>query len=190
MKNRNTKDPSENHIFPFILSNLFLFIGIFFSLQSAASVAILFYSMVLNLFVHWLRFYLIIRKKIKHYTVYFNNLTIRIFCLSSVIPAFLMLLPLVFELNVGSGFLLLSGFVLSIICKYALNKYYSWEAHTEKLMSRYRLSVGQQRDENFDFVKEYVKLNPAKFSAYIEKSQLFDDKVEKLLETLKPNNKH
>lgn len=180
MKNRNTKDPGENHIYPFILSNLFLFIGVFFSLNSASEVAILFYSLCINLFIHWLIFYTSTKKKIAFYSEFYNNLTIVVFCISSAIPVFLLLIPLVLELSISNLMLIMLSLIISFISKYILNSYFSWESTTEKLMNQYRMSIEQERDENFQFVKAHFDSNPKKFKEYIEKSQLFDDRIENL----------
>ncbi|MGQ1910169.1 hypothetical protein ACT3CE_10300 [Marinifilum sp. RC60d5] len=182
MKNRNTKDAGENHIYPFILSNLFLFIALFFSLNSAPEVAILFYSLTLNLFIHWLVFYTYTKKKIAHFSRYYNNLVIGICCSAASIPIFLMLLPLVLNLAMSHLTLLLFSLILSFVVKYMLNFYYSWETKTEILMNKYRMSIELEREENFEIVKSHADLNRKKFTEYIEKSELFDDKIYKYLE--------
>nr|WP_320117206.1 hypothetical protein [uncultured Marinifilum sp.] len=182
MKNRNTKDVGENHIYPFILSNLFLFIAIFFSLNSAPEVAILFYSLSLNLFFHWFVFYSSTKKKIAHFSGYYNNLIIGICCLAACIPIFLMLLPLVLNIAISKLILLIFSLILSFVFKYILKISYSWETKTEVLMNKYRMSIELEREENFNIVKLHIDLNRKKFADYIEKSELFDDKVYKYLE--------
>ncbi|NOU61859.1 hypothetical protein [Marinifilum caeruleilacunae] len=181
MKNRNTKDPGENHIYSFVLSNLFLFVGIFFSLNSASEVAILFYSLSVNLFFHWLGFYSRVKKKISHFSEYYNNLLIALYCIASAVPVFLLLIPLLLEISLSHWTLLLASLAISYLLKYLLKNYFSWETTTEKLMNRYRMSIEQERDENFQLIKAHLDLNPEKFEDYIEKSELFDDRIENYL---------
>ncbi|PXX96204.1 hypothetical protein DF185_20720 [Marinifilum breve] len=180
MKNRNTKDPGENHIYPFMISNILVFVGIFFSLNSAPEVAIILYSLALNLFIHWLGFYSSTKKKVARFSEYYNNLMIGLFCVSSVIPVFILMVSLVLELPIQNWTLLLISLIVSFIFKFGLYKYFAWESATEKLMNHYRMSIEQERDENFKIVKAHFETNPEKFKEYIEKSQLFDDRIEKL----------
>lgn len=180
MKNRNTKDPGENHIYPFIISNILVFVGIFFSLNSAPEVAVILYSLALNLFIHWFGFYSSTKKKIDRFSEYYNNLMIGIFCVSSVIPVFILMIFLVVELPIQNWTLLLISLLLSFIFKFSLYRYFTWESVTEKLMNQYRMSIEQERDDNFKIVKAHLDTNPEKFKEYIEKSQLFDDRIEKL----------
>jgi hypothetical protein len=184
MKNRNSKDPAENHIYPFILSNLFLFIGVFFSLNSADEVGILFYSLSLNLFIHWLLFYLSTKKKIAHYSEFYNNLIIRNFFISSFIPVFLLGITLVFGFSLGSFILLIICLFVSFICKIILGIYLSWETKTEKLINQYRMSIQLEREENFKIAMIHLKNNPEKSAEYIQKSQLFDEQIESQLTNL------
>jgi len=178
MKNRNTKDVGENHIYAFILSNLFLFVGIFFSLNSVSEVAILFYSLSLNLFSIWIIFYSSIKKKLAHYSEYFNNLKIGILCVAAVLPVFLMLAPLLVQPDISKVLLLSLSWVMCLLIKALLSNYYSWELKAEQLMNNYRMNIGEDRDEKFEILKSFIEINPNKFTSYIEKSEWFDDRVE------------
>jgi uncharacterized membrane protein len=184
MKNRNTKDPGENHIYSFVLSNLFLFVGIFFSLNTASEVAILFYSLATNLFFHWLGFYTTIKKKISHFSEYYNNLIIAVYCIASAVPVFLLLVPLVLEISVNHWTLLFVSLAISYLFKYLLKTYFGWETITEKLMNRYRMSIEKERDDHFLLIQAHLDRDPEKFADYIEKSQMYDDRIEEYLKKI------
>ncbi|MPQ47623.1 hypothetical protein GCQ56_11475 [Marinifilum sp. N1E240] len=178
MKNRNTKDVGENHIYAFILSNLFLFVGIFFSLNSVSEVAILFYSLSLNLFSIWVIFYSSLKKKLAHYTEYFNNLKIGILCVAAILPVFLMLIPLLVQPDLSKTLLLGLSWIVCLISKALLSNYYSWELNAEQLMNNYRMNIGDTRDAKFEELKSFIEINPDKFARYVEKSELYDDRIE------------
>jgi len=181
MKNRNTKDVGENHIYPFILSNLFLFVGIFFSLNSASEVAILFYSLSLNLFSIWIIFYSSLKKKLAHYSEYFNNLKIGVLCVAAIIPVFIMLAPLLVQPDFNKTLLLVISWIVCLLMNALLSNYYSWELKAEQLMNNYRMNIGEARDEKFKILKSFIEINPNKFANYIEKSELFDDRIEEYI---------
>ena len=183
MKNRNTKDVAENHIYSFILSNLFLFIGIFFSLNSAGEVAILFYILALNLFTNWLYFYSSHKKKLVHFSEYYNNLAIGIYCVAAIIPVFLVIVPLLLFPDISNSILLLIAWILAPIFNQIILKRYAWESKAEKVLNAYRMNIEEEKERAFEVLKSFIQeSDKRRFSNYIEKSQLFDQKMEEYLE--------
>ncbi|RUT78457.1 hypothetical protein [Ancylomarina longa] len=179
MKNRNTKDVAENHIYSFLLSNLSLFVAIFFSLNSASEVAILFYALALNLFTHWFLFYTSRKKKMIHFSEYYNNLMIGIYCVAASIPVFLLIFPLLFMNSVSNPILLLLSWILSFLIHTILIKRYGWESQAEQLFSEYRMNISEKREEAFEKVKEFIdQSDPKKCTDYLNKSELFDERIE------------
>lgn len=179
MRNRNTRDAGENHIYPFIISNFALFSGIFFSLNSAPEAAILLYSIALNLFTNWLIFYSSKKKKLVHFSGYYNNLVIGIFCIAAIIPALLMILPLLLLANIPLSILLLISWILAPIVNKIILKKYNWENQAEKYLNAYRMNINEEKELAFDNLKDFIDQSDKKrFVDYIEKSQLFDRRME------------
>lgn len=182
MKNRNTKDAGENHIYSFILSNLFLFVGIFFSLNSASDVAILFYILSLNLFTNWLIFYSSVKKKLNHYSEYYNNLRISIYCVGAVLPVFIVTPVILILPEVSNSLLLLIALILAPLFNQIILKRYWWETKAEKVLNKYRMNIQDEKEKAFLELKDFIEQsNKQKFTSYIEKSQLFDKKMEELM---------
>ncbi|MDM8161708.1 hypothetical protein QUH73_17965 [Labilibaculum sp. K2S] len=184
MKNRNTKDPAENHIYPFILSNLVLFVAIFFSLNSAHEAAILLYSIALNLFVNWLVFYSTQKKKLIHFSEYYNNLIIGIFCIASFLPVFLMIIPVLLFPEISSFILLVSSLLISFLLKKIIIKNYKWEKKAEQYMNLYRMNIEEKKEQAFNDLKKFInESGQTKFADYLEKNQMFDRRMEEYLST-------
>ncbi|MBN2596090.1 MAG: hypothetical protein JXR82_04815 [Marinifilaceae bacterium] len=179
MKNRNTKDAAENHIYPFILSNLILFVAIFFSLNSAGEAAILLYSMALNLFVNWLIFYSSQKKKLVHFSEYYNNLVIGVFCISAILPIFLMIIPILFFPEITNSFLLFTSLILALLFKKIILTNYAWEKKAEQYMNIYRMNIKEKKELAFEELKKFInESGSAKFTDYLEKNQMFDRRME------------
>lgn len=182
MKNRNTKDVGENHIYAFLLSNLALFIGIFFSLNSANEAALPLFSISINLFFNWSIFYLWKKKKLIHFSEYYNNLVISIFCIAALIPIIFILIPLLLLPEIPNSYLLLFSCILSLIANFAITKSYFWETKVEKTLNVYRMNIEQEKEDAFLEVKKIIdESDPKKFEEYIDKSQLYDERMEKYL---------
>lgn len=182
MKNRNTKDVGENHIYLFILSNLTLFIGIFFSLNNADEAATPLFSIAINLFFNWSLFYLWKKKQLKRHSQHYNNLLISILCISALCPTLLILLPLLFLPEITISYLLLAGWLINIIFYYTLLLSYKWESKLEKTLLAYRINIETEKETAFIDVKKMInESDPKKFEEYIEKAQLFDKRMEKYL---------
>lgn len=179
MRNRNSRDAGENHIYPFIISNFALFAGIFFSLNSAPEAAILLYSIALNLFTNWLSFYFSKKKKLAHFSGYYNDLEIGIFCVAAVIPVLSMILPLLLLSDISLFILLLISWGLAPIVNKIILKKYNWENQAEKHLIAYRMNIDEKKESAFDDLKNFIdQSDKKKFAEYIEKSQLFDRRME------------
>ena len=184
MKNRNTKDAAENHIYPFIISNLLLFAAIFFSLNSAYEAAILLYSMALNLFVNWLIFYSSQKKKLIHFSEYYNNIIIGIFCIASFLPAFFLILPVLLFPEISSFILLISSLLISFLLKKIIIEKYKWERKAEQYMNLYRMNIEEKKEQAFEELKKFIEESGHnKFADYLEKNQMFDRRMEEYLST-------
>jgi len=184
MKNRNTKDVAENHIYSFLLSNLSLFVAIFFYLNAASEVAILFFAIALNLFSHWFIFYTSRKKKLVHFSEYYNNLAIGIYCVAALIPVFLMIFPLLFLPSVSNSLLLIISWILSFIIHLLLLKRYAWESKAEQIISKYRMNISKKREEAFEKVKNFIdQSDRQKCANYLNKSELFDERIESYLKS-------
>ena len=184
MKNRNTKDVGENHIYLFIFSNLALFIGIFLSLNSANDAALPLFSISINLFSSWAIFYLGKKKKLSKFSEHYNNLLISILSIAALIPIILLLISLLAFPDFPNSYLLFFSWVCSLIAYNLILKSYSWETKVEKILIIYRMSIEQEKEDAFLEVEKLIdESNPKKFEEYIEKSQLFDKKMENYLNT-------
>lgn len=182
MKNRNTKDVAENHIYPFILSNFVLFAAIFFSLNSANEAAILLYSMALNLFISWLIFYSSQKNKLVHFSEYYNNLVIGVFCIASIIPIFLMIIPIFFFPEITNLLLLFTSLILALLFKKIILTKYAWERKAEEYMNVYRMNIEEEKELAFEELKKFITESVhTKFADYLEKNQMFDRKMEEYL---------
>ncbi len=105
---------------------------------------------------------------------------IGIFCISSAIPVFILMMSLLLEFPIQNWILITISLLLSFILKFGSYKYFTWESATEKLINQYRMSVEQEREQNFKIVKTHLESNPEKFKDYLVKSQVFDKKLEEL----------
>lgn len=182
MKNRNTKDVAENHIYPFIISNFILFAAIFFSLNSANEAAILLYSMALNLFTNWLIFYSSQKKKLIHFSEYYNNLVIGVFCIAAILPVFLMIIPLLLFPEITNSFLLFTSLILALLFKKIILTKYAWERKAEQYMNIYRMNIEEKKELAFEELKKFItKSGSSKFADYLEKNQMFDRRMEEYL---------
>jgi hypothetical protein len=182
MKNRNTKDVAENHIYPFILSNFVLFVAIFFSLNSANEAAILLYSMALNLFTNWLIFYSSQKKKLVHFSEYYNNLVIGAFCIAAILPIFLMIIPILFFPEITNSLLLFTSLIIALLFKKIILTKYVWEKKAEQYMNVYRMNIEEKKDLAFEELKKFIKESGStKFADYLEKNQMFDRRMEEYL---------
>ncbi|WP_145957620.1 hypothetical protein [Labilibaculum antarcticum] len=182
MKNRNTKDVAENHIYPFIISNFVLFAGIFFSINSANEAAILLYSMALNLFINWLIFYSSQKKKLVHFSEYYNNMVIGVFCIAAMIPIFLMIIPILFFPEITNSLLLFTSLILSLPFKKIILTKYAWERKAEQYMHIYRMNIEEKKELAFEDLKKFInESGRAKFADYLEKNQMFDRRMEEYL---------
>ena len=183
MKNRNTNDVGENHIYPFIFSNLALFIGIFLSLNAAMEAALPLFSMSINLFFNWSIFYLYKKKKLKHFSQHYNNLVISIFCIAALSPILLLLIPLLFLPEIPNSYLLLFSWLFSFVANFVIAKSYSWETKLEKTLNVYRMSIEEEKEDAFREVQKLIdESDLTKFEEYIENSQLYDERMEKYLD--------
>ncbi len=184
MKNRNTKDVGENHIYPFIFSNLALFIGIFLSLNAANEAALPLFSISINLFFNWSFFYLWKKKKLTHFSQYYNNLVISIFCIAALSPIIFLLIPLLFLPELSNSYLLIFSWLLSFIAYFVIAKTYTWETKLEKILNVYRMSIEQEKEDAFLEVQKLIdESDPKKVEDYIDKSQLYDERMEKYLKS-------
>lgn len=182
MKNRNTKDVAENHIYPFIISNFALFAGIFFSLNSAHEAALLLYALALNLFSNWLGFYSFRKKKLVHFSEYYNNLSIGIFSVAAVLSVLLLIIPLVLFPSISKSLLLISSLILAIIFNKLILLRYKWQRNAEQILSKYKMNIEEEKEDAFAELKEFIKLSgKQKFADYIEKNQIFDQRVEEYI---------
>jgi hypothetical protein len=182
MKNRNTKDVAENHIYPFIISNLILFAAIFFSLNSANEAAILLYSMALNLFINWLIFYSSQKKKLVHFSEYYNNLVIGVFCIAAILPVFIMIIPLLFFPEITNSFLLFTSLILALLFKKIILTKYTWERKAEQYMNVYRMNIEDKKELAFEDLKKFInESGHTKFADYLDKNQMFDRRMEAYL---------
>ncbi|MBL4560152.1 MAG: hypothetical protein JKX79_04130 [Labilibaculum sp.] len=182
MKNRNTKDVAENHIYPFIISNFVLFAAIFFSLNSAAEAATLLYSIALNLFSHWLIFYSSQKKKLAHFSEYYNNLAIGVFCIAAIIPVFVIIIPLLFFPEISNSLLLFTSLIIALLLKKIILTKYTWERKAEQYMNVYRMNIEEKKELAFEDLKKFItKSGSIKFADYLEKNQMFDRRMEEYL---------
>ena len=182
MKNRNTKDVGENHIYPFIFSNLALFIGIFLSLNAANEAALPLFSISVNLFFNWSFFYLWKKKKLTHFSQHYNNLVISIFCIAALSPIIFLLIPLLFFPEITNGALLLFSWLFSFIAYFVIAKSYAWESKVEKKLNTYRMNIEEEKEDAFLEVQKLIdESDLQEFEEYIEKSQLYDERMEKYL---------
>lgn len=182
MKNRNTKDVSENHIYPFIISNFVLFVAIFFSLNSANEAAILLYSIAINLFTHWLIFYSWQKKKLVHFSEYYNNLVIGVFCIAAILPVFIMIIPLLLFSEITNSFLLFTSLILALLFKKIILTKYTWERKAEQYMNVYRMNIEGKKELAFEDLKKFInESGSSKFADYLEKNQMFDRRMEAYL---------
>lgn len=185
MKNRNTKDVAENHIYPFIISNLVLFAAIFFSLNSANEAATLLYSMALNLFTNWLIFYSSQKKKLEHFSEYYNNLLIGVFCVAAIIPVFIMIIPILFFPEISNSLLLFISWILALLLKMIILKKYSWERKAEQYMNVYRMNNEEKKEQAFGNLKKFIdESGRTKFADYLEKNLMFDQRMEAYLKNM------
>lgn len=184
MKNRNTKDVAENHIYPFILSNFVLIVAIFFSLNSATEAAILLYSIVINLFSNWLVFYSSQKKKLAHLSEYYNNLIIGVFCIAAILPVFAMIVPIVFFPTISHSLLLFISWILALLLKVILIKNYSWETKVEHYLTIYRMNNEEKKEKAFEDLKTFIdQTGSTKFAKYTDKVQIFDKRIQEYLNT-------
>jgi len=182
MKNRNTKDVAENHIYPFILSNFVLFAAIFFSLNSANEAAILLYSIALNLFINWLIFYSSQKKKLVHFSEYYNNLAIGVFCIAAIIPIFVMMIPVLFFPEITNSILLFSSLIFALLFNKIILTRYAWERKAEQYMNVYRMNIEDKKELAFEELQKFIKESgQTKFADYLEKNQMFDRRMEEYL---------
>lgn len=182
MKNRNTKDVAENHIYPFIISNFVLFAAIFFSLNSATEAAILLYSIALNLFINWLFFYSSQKKKLAHFSEYYNNLAIGVFCIAAILPVFLMIIPILFFPEITNSLLLFTSLIIALLLKKIILTKYTWERKAEQYMNVYRMNIEEKKELAFEELKKFIsESGNIKFTDYLEKNQMFDRRMEEYL---------
>ncbi len=182
MKNRNTKDVAENHIYPFIISNFVLFVAIFLSLNSAHEAAILLYSMAVNLFINWLSFYSWQKKKLVHFSEYYNNIVIGGFCIAAILPIFLMIIPILFFPEISYLLLLFTSLILALLFKKIILTNYAWERKAEESMNVYRMNIEEQKELAFEDLKKFIdESGRTKFADYLEKNQIFDRRMEAYL---------
>ncbi|PKQ60373.1 hypothetical protein BZG02_19510 [Labilibaculum filiforme] len=184
MKNRNTKDVAENHIYPFIISNFILFAAIFFSLNNADEAAILLYSMALNLFTNWFIFYAFQKKKLIHFSEYYNNLVIGIFSIAAILPVFLLIVPIVLFPEISHLLLLFASWILALLFNKIILKNYTWEKKAEQHMNKYRMNIEESKEKAFVNLKQFIDQSGRdKFANYLEKNQMFDRRMEAYLNT-------
>jgi len=187
MKNRNTKDVGGNHIYTFIFSNIALFAGVFFSLNSAPQVSAILYSLSLNLFLTWLVYYTSDKKKLKHHSQYFNDLTIGMGMLSafisSVIFSFLMLF---LSDDLSFGTLILFFAFLSLLIQVVIMKAYSWEKTFEKKLIGFRMTIQDEKEANGQVLYDFLKgKDMDEASDYLDKIGLFDSEVDAIIGKLR-----
>jgi hypothetical protein len=183
MKNRNTKEVAENHIYPFIIANIVLFAAIFFSLNSVKEVALLLYTISINLFSNWLFFYTSKKKKLVHFSEYHNNMVIGSFTVSAILPVFA-IIPLVLFTPLPHLPLILFSLILSFICNKIILLQHQWESKTEQILSRYRMNIEAEKELAFEDLKKFIDQSGAKkFENYLEKNQMFDKRMEEYLKS-------
>jgi len=186
MKNRNTKDLGENHIFTFVFSNITLFVAVFFSLNSAPQVAAIIYSLSLNLFLNWLVFYSSKKKKLKHHSLYFNDLTIGMGMLSAFVPTLLFTLLMLFlPESYAFGKLILFFAFLTPLTHVLIMKFYAWEQVFETKLVAYRMSIKEEQEVAGEALSDFLKdkdLNQA--AAYLDKIDMFDCGIDAIIESI------
>lgn len=183
MKNRNTKEVAENHIYPFIIANIVLFAALFFSLNSAQDAALLLYTISINLFSNWLIFYASKKKKLVHFSEYHNNMVIGSFTISALLPVFV-IIPLLLFTSLSHLLLLLFGLILSFIFNKIILLQHEWESKAERMLSRYRMNIEDEKELAFEDLKRFIDESGAeKFENYLEKNQMFDKRMEEYLNT-------
>ncbi|WP_372754545.1 hypothetical protein [Labilibaculum sp.] len=183
MKNRNTKDVAENHIYPFMIAIIVLFVAIFFSLNSAKEAALLLYTISINLIVNWLFFYASKKKKLTHFSEFHNNMVIGTFTTSAILPVFI-IIPLVLVTALPHLLLLLLSLILSFTFNKIILLQHQWESKAEQILSYYRMNIEEKKELAFQDLKKFIDHSGVKkFEDYIDKNQMFDKKMEDYLKS-------
>ena len=187
MKNRNTKDVGANHIYSFIFSNLFLFMAVFFSMNSVPQVAAILYSLSLNLLLVWTIYYASTKNKLKYYSQYFNDITIRMGMLSAFVSSvFFGLIMLFLSDEQSFGIMILFFAFLAYVIYVLLMKTYSWNKEFEDKLINYRMTIEAEKKANGKILSEFLRdTDLDKLTGYLDTIGLYDSGVDAIVENLR-----
>ncbi|MDE5423088.1 hypothetical protein L3073_12790 [Ancylomarina sp. DW003] len=187
MKNRNTKDVGANHIYIFIFSNLCLFVAVFFSINSVPQVAAILYSLSLNLLLIWTIYYASTKNKLKHYSQYFNDLTISMGMLSAFVSALIFSLVMLFLSDAQSfGTLILFFAFMAFVIHQLIMKAYAWNKEFESKLINYRMTIESEQEENGKILSEFLTdADLDRATDYLDKIGIYDSGVDAIIEDLR-----
>jgi len=187
MKNRNTRDVGANHIYIFIFSNLSLFVAVFFSMNSAPQVAAIIYSLGLNLLLIWAIYYGSTKKKLKHHSQYFNDLTIGMGMLSAFISSLVFsTVMLLLADDQSFGIIILFFAFLAYVIHQIIMKAYSWNKEFEYKLINYRMTIESEKEDNGKILKEFLHdKDMDEVADYLDKIGVYDSHVDAIIENLR-----
>ncbi|MGZ2370828.1 hypothetical protein ACXR6G_13685 [Ancylomarina sp. YFZ004] len=187
MKNRNTKDVAANHIYTFIFSNIALFVAVFFSINSVPQVAAILYSLSLNLLLIWVLYYASAKRKLKHHSQYFNDLTIGMGMLSAFVSAVTFsTIMLLLSDDQSFGTLILFFAFLSYVIHMVIMKAYSWQKVFEDKLIAYRMTIEEEKENNGKLLSEYLSDKDLdKAADYLDTIGIYDSGVDAIIENLR-----
>ncbi|MFT5748900.1 MAG: hypothetical protein ACI93S_000147 [Ancylomarina sp.] len=187
MKNRNTKDVGANHIYIFILSNLSLFVAVFFSMNSVPQVAAILYSLALNLLLVWAIYYASTKKKLKLYSQYFNDITISMGMLSAFVSSmFFGLMMLFLSEEQSFGTIILFFVFLAFVIHVGIMKSYAWHKEFEGELIEYRMTIEVEKEANGKILSEFLSDKDLdKAADYLDTIGLYDSSVDSMIENLR-----
>jgi len=187
MKNRNTKDVGANHIYIFIFSNLSLFVAVFFSMNSVPQVAAILYSLALNLLLVWAIYYASTKNKLKHYSQYFNDITISMGMLSAFVSSVFFGLMMLFLSDEQSfGTIILFFAFLAFVIHVLIMKAYFWHKEFEGKLIKYRMTIEAEKEANGKILSEFLSDKDLdKAADYLDTIGLYDSGVDAIIENLR-----
>jgi len=187
MKNRNTKDVGANHIYAFIFSNISLFVAVFFSMNSVPQVAAILYSLSLNLLLIWVLYYASGKRKLKHHSQYFNDLTIGMGMLSAFISAVIFsTIMLLLRDDQSFGTLILFFALLAYVIHLLIMKAYSWQKAFEEKLIDYRMTIEAEKEDNAKILSDFLSDKDLdKAVDYLDTIGIFDSGVDTIIDNLR-----
>lgn len=156
-------------------------------MNKVPQVAAICYSLSFNLLLIWAIYYSTTKKKLKHYSLYFNDLTIGFGILSAFVSALLFgLIMIALSDQQSFGVHILFFAFLSYLLHYFIMKKYGWNKAFEQKLIDFRMTIEAEKIEKGEILKEFLRgSNLKEVTDYLDKINVYDSNVDAIIENLR-----